>query len=130
MKEGQTSNAGVAWMVAKAWPASASPVVYRGHIYLLDRQGGMVTCIDAKTGKAEYTRERIPGAKAFWASPWAADGKVFCLDEDGVTHVVKAGPSFEVLGKNALGKDVYWSTPAAAGGALFVRGVDSLYCIK
>jgi len=112
------------------WPAAASPLVYQGRIYLLERQGGSITCIDAKTGKADDTRERIPNAKAFWASPWAADGKVFCLDEDGVTHVLKAGTTFEVLGKNALGKDIYWSTPAAANGALFVRGVESLYCIK
>jgi outer membrane protein assembly factor BamB len=128
-KGSETTSAGVAWS-AKSGPSAPSPLLYQGHLYVLDRNGGMVTCLDAKTGKAEYSRERIPQAKAFWASPWGANGKVFCLDEDGVTHVLKAGPEFEVVGKNALGRELYWSTPAAADGKLFVRGIDSLYCIK
>ena len=83
----------------------------------------------ARTGKAAYTKERIPGARAFWASPWAYDGKVFCLDDGGTTHVLQAGPAFKVLGKNTL-NDQCWATPAVAGGSLIVRGVDSVYCIK
>ena len=75
-------------------------------------------------------RERIPQARSFWASPWAANAKVFCLDEAGVTHVLQAGPDFDVLGKNALPRETYWSTPAASDGALFIRGIDTLYCIK
>lgn len=130
LKAGETSNAGVAWTIAKAGPSAPSPLVYKGHVYILSQQGGMVSCYDAKTGKAAYTRERIPQAKSFWASPWAYDGKVFCLDEDGVTHVLKTGPEFEVLGKNTLGRETYWSTPALAGGAIYIRGVDHIYCIK
>ncbi|MBX7103641.1 MAG: PQQ-like beta-propeller repeat protein [Gemmataceae bacterium] len=130
LKEGETSNAGVAWSAARVWPAAASPLAYQGHVYLLERNGGMVSCFDAKTGKPAYARERISTAKAFWASPWAHDGKIFCLDEDGQTHVLKAGPKFEVLGKNELSKELYWSTPAAADGALFIRGVDHLYCVQ
>jgi outer membrane protein assembly factor BamB len=124
-----TSNAGVAWSV-KTGTSAPSPLVYQGYLYVLSQTGGMITCYDAKTGKVEYNRERIPQAKSFWASPWAANGKIFCLDEDGVTHVLKAGPEFDVLDKNALPRETYWATPAAADGALFVRGVDTLYCIK
>jgi hypothetical protein len=130
LKSGQTSSDGVSWSIAKAGPSAPSPLVYKGYVYILSQSGGMVTCYDAKTGKAAYTRERIPQAKSFWASPWAYDGKVFCLDEDGVTHVLKAGPEFEVIGKNALEREMYWSSPAMAGGALFIRGVDHIYCIK
>jgi outer membrane protein assembly factor BamB len=68
-------------------------------------------------------------AAAFWASPWAGDGKVFCLDDRGTTHVLQAGPKFKVLGKNAL-DEMFWATPAVAGGALFLRGVDHLYCVQ
>jgi outer membrane protein assembly factor BamB len=129
-KQGETTSAGVAWSVPRGGPSNASPLVYQGYVYVLAQQGGMMSCYDAATGKPAYSRERLPGAKAFWASPWAADGKVYCLDEDGQTHVLAAGPEFKVLGKNALSKELYWSTPAAAGGALFIRGVDHLYCIK
>jgi outer membrane protein assembly factor BamB len=126
LKEGETSNAGVAWSQPRGGPEKASPLVYQGHLYVL-RQGGLVTCYDARTGQQVY-RERLPGAAAFWASPWAGDGKVFCLDDRGTTHVIQAGPKFKVLGKNAI-DEMFWSSPAVAGGALFLRGVDHLYCI-
>lgn len=126
---GANSSPGVAWSVPKVWPAAASPLLYDNHVYLLERNGGMVSCFDATTGKPAYTKERISTAKAFWASPWAAEGKIYCLDEDGQTHVLKAGPKFEVLAKNPLAKELYWATPAAADGALFIRGVDHLYCV-
>ena len=129
-KSGEANTAGVAWAASRAWPAAASPLVYEGFVYVLDRNGGLVSCFDAKTGKAAYTKERIPGAKAFWASPWAANGNVYCLDEDGQTHVLKAGGEFDVVRVNKLARDKYWATPAAADGTLFIRSVDAVYCIR
>jgi outer membrane protein assembly factor BamB len=127
-KQGQSTSAGVTWSQTKTGPEMASPLVYQGYLYLLSRDGGLVSCFDAKTGKQAY-RERLPGARAFWASPWAYDGKVFCLDDGGTTHVLQAGPEFKVLGKNSL-NDQFWATPAVAGGSLILRGVDNVYCIK
>jgi outer membrane protein assembly factor BamB len=128
LKEGETSNAGVAWSQSRGGPDNASPLVYQGYVYILRENGGIVSCYDAKTGKEAY-RERIPNARAFWASPWAGDGKVFCLDDAGTTHVLQAGPKFKVLGANAV-NEMTWSSPAVADGALIVRGVDHLYCIR
>jgi outer membrane protein assembly factor BamB len=65
----------------------------------------------------------------FTASPWAYDGKIFCLSEEGTTYVVKAGAKFELLGKNVLG-EVALATPAVADGRLFVRTATNLYCIQ
>lgn len=129
LKPGQTSNDGIAWTASRAWPGSASPLVYDGYVYVFEQRGGLVSCYDAKTGKAAYSKERISGAGAFWASPWAADGKIYCLDETGATHVLKAGSEFEVIRVNKLGRDMYWSTPAVANDSLFIRSVDSLYCV-
>ncbi len=129
LKGGESSSDGIAWTAPRAWPGASSPLVYDGFVYVIDRNGGTISCFDAKTGKAAYTKERIPSAGAFWASPWAADGKIFCLDETGATHVLKAGAEFEVVRVNKLGRDTYWATPAAASGSLFIRSVDSLYCI-
>ena len=70
-----------------------------------------------------------PQARGFTSSPWAYEGKVFCLDQGGQTYVVKAGPAFKLLGRNKL-DEMCWSSPAVAGGALFLRGVDHLYCIR
>jgi outer membrane protein assembly factor BamB len=127
-KQGETTSAGVAWGVNRGGPEMASPLVYQGHLYLLSQNGGIVTCYDARTGKQVY-KERLPGARAFWASPWAADGKVYCLDDGGTTFVLQAGPEFKVLGKNALG-DQFWASPAVASGTLILRGVENIYCIK
>jgi outer membrane protein assembly factor BamB len=128
LKQGETSNAGVAWSQARAALEAASPLVYQGHLYVLSQNGGLLSCYDARTGKQVY-RERLPNAKSFWASPWAADGKVYCLDDGGTTFVLQAGPAFKVLGKNPIA-DQFWASPAVAGGTLILRGVDNLYCIK
>src|SRR5205823_4818117 len=124
---GETSNAGVAWSQSRGGPEKASPLAYQGYLYML-RNGGIVSCVDAATGKEVY-RERLPGARSFWASPVAAGGKLYCLDDAGTTYVVQAGPQFKVLGKNAL-DEMSWSSPAVADGAVFVRGVDHLFCIQ
>ena len=73
---------------------------------------------------------RLPGARTFWASPWAYDGKVFCLDDSGATYVLQAGPEFKVLGKNELTGERFWASAAVAGGALYLRGVENVYCIR
>jgi len=74
-------------------------------------------------------KERLPGARGFTSSPWAHGGKVFCLDDSGTTHVVNAGPEFKVLGKNTIG-EMCWASPAVVDGALLLRTVDHLYCIR
>jgi len=128
LKEGSTSNEGVAWSRGDAGPSMASPLLYDGNLYVLE-QRRMLSCFDARTGKDAYRKERLPGAKSFTSSPWAYDGKIFCLDEDGQTFVVQAGPAFKLLGKNKL-DEMFWSSPAISSGALFLRGTDHLYCIK
>jgi outer membrane protein assembly factor BamB len=128
LKEGQESNAWVAWRQAQAGPATPSPLVYEDYLYVLEDRGGLLSCYEAKTGKRVY-KERLPGARGFTSSPWACGGKLFFLDDSGTTHVVQAGPAFKVLGANRLG-EMTWSSPAVAGGALFLRTVDYLYCIR
>ncbi|HKB37422.1 MAG TPA: PQQ-binding-like beta-propeller repeat protein [Gemmataceae bacterium] len=129
LKSGTTSNDGVAWSRTRSGPYIVSPLLYKGYLYVAEQRGGMLSCYDAKTGKPAYSRERLQGARSFTSSPWAYDDKIFCLDEDGKTFVVQAGPEFKLLGKNEL-NEMFWSSPAIAGGALFLRGVDTLYCIR
>jgi outer membrane protein assembly factor BamB len=127
LKIGQTSNAGVAWSQPRGGPDDASPLVYQGYVYIL-KKNGIVMCYEGKTGKQVY-RERIPGGGNYWASPVAGDGKIYCLDDAGTTHVLQAGTPFKEIGKNRL-KEMFWASPAIAGSAVFLRSVDHLYCIK
>ena len=128
LKPGETSNAGVAWSVARGGVEMASPLVYEGHVYVFSRNGGVVTCLDAKTGKQVY-RERLQGAKAFWASPWGSGGKIYALDDGGTTYVLQAGPEFKVLSKNQL-DEMFWATPAVTDGSIILRSVEHVFCVK
>ncbi len=128
LKKGETSNKGVAWYQAKAGPQTASPLLYEGRLYILDERGGFLSCLDATNGEQVY-KERLTGARGFTSSPWAAGGKIFCLDDAGTTFIVQSGATFQILGKNTL-EEMAWSSPAVASHALFLRTVDHLYCIQ
>lgn len=127
LERGETSSEHIAWSAPRSGPPMASPLIHDGCVYVLENRGGIVACYDAKTGKQHY-KERLPDAKSFTSSPWAYDGKVFCLDEDGRTFVIQAGSELKVLGANKL-DEMFWSSPAIAHGQLLLRGVDHLYCI-
>jgi hypothetical protein len=73
----------------------------------------------------------LPRGLAFTSSPWAAGGKVFCLNEDGVCFVLRAGDTFELLHTNALADDdMCMATPALAGDRLLIRTATRMYCIR
>ena len=128
LKEGESSNSYIAWSLEKMGPYNTSPIVYQGLYYtLLDR--GMMTCHDAKTGELIFDRTRFPQRASFTASPWAYNGKVFCLDEDGNTYVIPVGREFEVERVNAL-EELCVATPAIAQGQLLIRTATAVYCIS
>jgi outer membrane protein assembly factor BamB len=128
LKNGETSNEGVAWMAPRAAAEMASPLAYQGYVYTFSRNGGIATCLDAKTGKEIY-KQRIPSAKSFWASPWASDGQIYCLDDGGTTHILAAGPEFNILGANTI-DEMFWASPAVVDQTIFLRSVEHLYCIR
>jgi len=129
LKEGEISNEFVAWSVPESGIAMASQLVYRGLVYVAFRNGGKISCFDAKTGKAVYQEKEIKDAASFWASPWASNDKIFCLDEKGITHVLKAGENFEELEKNKI-DDIFWASTAIAKNAYIFRGEKAIYCIR
>lgn len=129
LADDQTHNEFIAWSRRDAGPYNPSFLVYGDYCYVLyDR--GFFGCFDARTGKPLYERQRIgAGATAFTASPWAYNGKIFCLSEDGVTYVFQAGPQYQLLGQNAL-DELSMATPAIAQGSLFLRTDAALYRIE
>lgn len=103
--------------------------MYRGCYYTLHDRG-FLTCHDPATGKEIYGRQRIStDVAAFTASPWAYNGKVFALSEDGDTYVFEAGPEFKVVGRNSLG-EMSLATPGVADGSLFIRTAAAVYRIS
>ena len=122
----ESSNEWVAWTQPKSRIAMATPVLYKGYLYGLARNGGTINCFDASTGEYAYKRERLKGAKSFWASPFAYNDMIFCMEESGATHVLQAGPEFKVLATNTL-DDKFWSSTAISDGILIFRGVEYVY---
>jgi outer membrane protein assembly factor BamB len=130
LKDDETSNEFIAWFQKTGAPYNPSPLVYGEHLYVLfDR--GLFSCHDARTGKLIYDKERLhpEGTAAFTASPWAYNGKIFCLSEDGDTFVIQAGTQFKLLGKNPL-DEMCMATPAIAGNSLIIRTASKIYRIQ
>jgi outer membrane protein assembly factor BamB len=128
LRDGQTSNAGVAWFRNDAGAHFTSPLVFDGRIYVFPpHDRGVLSCFNAKTGEPVYA-EALPGAAGFKSSPFFADGKIFCSDERGTTFVIEPGPKFTLLAKNAV-NEMSWASSAIAGGAIFVRTTEHLLCI-
>jgi outer membrane protein assembly factor BamB len=125
--EGATESASVIWSNRRAAPGMASPILLDGLVYILSRRGGIVGCYDADTGKEVY-RKRLAGSREFWASPWSADGKLFCPGESGATHVLAAGAEYRPLHTNQL-DGRFWASSALADGQVLLRSTDTLYCI-
>jgi len=126
---GKTASDFVAWSGPKAAPYNPSPVVYRDRLYVLfDRN--LLSAHEAASGKPLYEKQRLAqDAAAFTASPWAYEGNVFCLSEDGDTFVVEAGPEFKLQRVNRLG-EMCMATPAVARGSLYIRSLGRLWKIR
>jgi outer membrane protein assembly factor BamB len=123
----ESTNEHVAWRTNLRGTRIASPMLYQNCLYVLANGSGIVYCLDVHSGQEHY-RQRLPGAAAFTASPLANDGKVYCLDQNGQTAVIAAGPQLKVLATNKL-DEMTWASPAIAGDKLLIRTLDHLYCI-
>jgi outer membrane protein assembly factor BamB len=129
LKPDETSNASIAWSHPTLGAYNPSGLVHGDYYYtLIDR--GLLICYDAKTGKEIYGRQRITAdAASFTASPWAYNGRIFAMSEDGDTYVLQAGPEFKVLAKNSL-NEMTLASPAIVNGSLIVRTASKLYRIS
>lgn len=113
----------------KITPYVPSALLYKGKLYIPFSNRAQLTCLDAKSGTAFYSKEKIEGLKGVYAAPVAADGKVYISGRKGSFAVVKAGPQFELLQVNKL-DDSFDASPAIIGKNLILRGFSSLYCIS
>ena len=123
--QGDLTSSNVLWRIQKSYPNIPAPLIYDGVMYLM-KEGGIVTSVDPATGQV-LKQGRTPDAlEEYYASPIAADGKIFVISASGKVTVLKAGAQWEVLAMNDLDEEV-WATPAIAGNNLYVRTRNSLY---
>jgi outer membrane protein assembly factor BamB len=122
---GDVTRSHVLWSFGNG-PDVPTPVTDGTYLYVINDRG-IMWCLDPRTGKEIYARQRLPPA-TYSGSPVLADGKIYITNEDGVTVVVKAGPTFEVLARNDF-DDYTLSSPAVSEGQIFIRTAKFLYCI-
>jgi hypothetical protein len=122
---GDVSKSHVLWSFDNG-PDVPTPVTDGTYVYSVT-DNGVMYCLDAKTGKEIYGRQRLrPGT--YSGSFVLADGKLYITNEDGVTSVVKAGPKFEILSENEF-QDYSLSSPAISGGTMYFRTTKFLWAI-
>jgi len=125
---GVVTGTHVAWKVTRNVPNRPSPVLAGDLLFMVDQDGGVVTCLEALTGK-EIWKERLPGAGSYSSSPVLADGRLYFFNENGHGTVIEAGRAFKVLAANKLDGG-FMASPAVAGRALFVRSKTHLYRLE
>ena len=119
----------VVWTLNRDTPYVPSPVLVDGTLYFLKTNSGVLSAFDAKTGKPHYQNQRLDGVPNVFASPAAAQGRIYIPGREGTTIVIGSGPSYEVLAKNTL-DDGFDASPAMVDTELFLRGQKFLYCIS
>jgi outer membrane protein assembly factor BamB len=123
---GDMTEKSIKWTYRRAVPQLPSPLVYENVLYMVN-DGGIVTSLNPETG-AMIQQGRLKGAiDAYYASPVAADGKIYMASEKGKVSVLKPGGSLEPVAVNDLQEDIY-ATPALVDGRIYLRTRGTLYC--
>ncbi|MBX3747133.1 MAG: PQQ-binding-like beta-propeller repeat protein [Verrucomicrobiae bacterium] len=126
IRYGGGAEPSIAWRYTRGVPTMPSPVIVGEELYFVSDSGGLLTCLDAKTGREHY-RERLGGDHS--ASLLHADGRIYIPGRNGTTAVVRPGTTFHVLARNEL-PDPIMASKAVADGALFLRTAAALYRIE
>ena len=123
--KGDLTADGVKWRVIRQAPAKPSPILV-GDIFYMVSDGGILTALEAKTGKEIY-QERLRGK--FSASPVYVGGYLYFSGEVGKVTVVKPGREFKVVAENLM-PDGLMASPAFSGKAMYLRTKTHLYRIE
>lgn len=117
------------WRIAKGTPYVPSALLSGDRLIFTSGNTSLVTILDRKTGKTLVDRERLPTDGQFYASPVAAAGRIYLVNRDGVTQVLRDADRVELLATNVL-DDPIDASPAAVGRHLFLRSHGHVYCIE
>jgi outer membrane protein assembly factor BamB len=119
---GNVTNSKIIWRTNKGVAYVPSPIV-EGDYLLIVSDSGVAHCFEAATGKLLW-QERLGDHHASLVS---ANGLVYFLNDDGVTHIVKPGAAFNLMARNEIGEKCF-ASPAISRGQIFLRGTGSLFC--
>ena len=124
-----TSTDSVVWSRTQRTPYVPSPVLVDGYLYFLRHYQGIITRLNAKTGDEPTGPFRLAGLGDIYASPVAADGRIYVTGRNGNTLVMTTAAEPEILSLNRL-NDSFSASAAIANDELILRGEQHLYCIR
>ena len=123
-----TGSDAIVWEYNRDTPYVPSPLLYKGIIYFLKSNNGILTAFNVETGQAYYGPQRLQGVSGVYASIVGASDRVYIAGRNGTVNVLQHGPEFTVIAKNTL-DDSFNASPAIVGSELYLRGAQHLYCI-
>jgi hypothetical protein len=123
--KGDLTKTQVQWETTLGLPYVSSPLAHRGRLYLV-KNGGFLTCLNARTGKAHYESERLGVAGKYYATPVAVGEDIVICAQRGTAFVIRAGDALEILSRNGIGEALS-ATPAVVDGTLYLRGEKHLW---
>ena len=124
-----TDSDAIAWKYETKAPYVPSALLEGGRLWFYSQNAGILSCLDALTGKVLVDAGRIEGLGGVYASPVAAAGRIYLTGRSGEGIVLKAGPTIEILASNKL-DEKFEASPALSGKDLYLRGHESLYCLS
>ena len=119
----------ILWRHDKDTPYTPSPLLYKDLLYFLKINKEELSCFNALTGEPYYKPQKLENIKGVYASPVGAADRVYIAGRNGVTYVIEHGPDFEILAENHL-DDKFDASPVIVDRELYLRGIQSLYCIS
>ncbi|MEC7224004.1 MAG: PQQ-binding-like beta-propeller repeat protein [Verrucomicrobiota bacterium] len=123
---GDITETHIEWKETKRMPPRASPIIIKGLLFVVDRNG-YISCIEAKTGKSIW-QKRMKGR--FSASPILANNLIYFFNEDTVCTIIKPTRELDIVTENKLSSDKLMATPAFDENSIYIRTENNLYKIK
>lgn len=114
---GDITETHIEWKETKRMPPRASPIIIKGLLFVVDRNG-YISCIEAKTGKSIW-QKRMKGR--FSASPILANNLIYFFNEDTVCTIIKPTRELEIVAENKLSDDKLMATPALDENSIYIR---------
>jgi outer membrane protein assembly factor BamB len=118
----------VLWRHGQETSYVPSGVLVGEHLYFLRNNTGVLSCLEAATGKVLYSGQKLTDVRSVYSSLTCVGEHIYIPSREGATVVFQAGPLYKELAVNLL-EDTFDASPVAVGGELYLRGWKNLYCI-
>ena len=128
--EGNVTDSRMAWHTPRRGGRDCPSPIVVGQFIIVSDMGGIATCYDSTDGHV-YWKERLAGK--FSASPIAAGGLAYFINEEGKTTIVEPGPVLKIVAENKFpvdSQEIFRASLTPSAGQLFIRSTTVLYCVE